>query len=192
MSVRHALLALLAEGPAFGLRLQQEFEARTREVWPLNPGQVYTTLQRLERDGLVRSDGAEDGGQQKDYSITVQGRDELERWLTTPAEAEAPPRDELLIKVLVATTVPEINVSSVIQDHRRQLVEQMQRYTRIKAQGTADDVALGVIVDAELFRLEGVIRWLDSADARLQAIPEFRSSIDALTPEPADMAGGVK
>ena len=53
MSVRHALLALLSEGPKYGLQLREEFEARTGEVWPLNVGQVYTTLQRLERDGLV-------------------------------------------------------------------------------------------------------------------------------------------
>ena len=56
VSVRHALLALLSEGPKYGLQLRQEFEDRTGEVWPLNVGQVYTTLQRLERDGLVESD----------------------------------------------------------------------------------------------------------------------------------------
>ena len=56
MSVPHALLALLSEGPKYGLRLQNEFESRTGEVWPLNVGQVYTTLQRLERDGLVETD----------------------------------------------------------------------------------------------------------------------------------------
>src|SRR6202012_3215532 len=59
MSVRHALLALLSEGPKYGLQLRQEFVARTGEVWPLNVGQVYTTLQRLERDGLVESVGEE-------------------------------------------------------------------------------------------------------------------------------------
>ncbi len=72
MSVRHALLALLAEKPRYGLRLRQEFEARTGEVWPLNVGQVYTTLQRLERDGLVESDDEADGPQ-KGYSITPDG-----------------------------------------------------------------------------------------------------------------------
>ncbi len=62
MSVRHALLALLSGGPKYGLQLRQEFESRTGDVWPLNVGQVYTTLQRLERDGLVESDDeAEDG-----------------------------------------------------------------------------------------------------------------------------------
>ena len=76
MSVRHALLALLSEGPKYGLQLRQEFEARTGEVWPLNVGQVYTTLQRLERDGLVASDDAGDDGPQKDFRITPAGADE--------------------------------------------------------------------------------------------------------------------
>ena len=65
MSVPHALLALLSEGPKFGLRLQTEFESRTGDVWPLNVGQVYTTLQRLERDGLVETDDSEAEGSRK-------------------------------------------------------------------------------------------------------------------------------
>src|SRR5262245_52542692 len=69
MSVPYALLALLREGPKYGLRLQSEFQSRTGEVWPLNVGQVYTTLQRLERDGLVESDG-EGERSQKRYRIT--------------------------------------------------------------------------------------------------------------------------
>ena len=72
MSVRHALLALLSEGPKYGLQLREEFEARTGEVWPLNVGQVYTTLQRLERDGLVESEGSDDGPQ-KVFQITESG-----------------------------------------------------------------------------------------------------------------------
>src|SRR4030095_2457367 len=100
MSVRHALLALLSEGPKYGLRLRQEFEARTGEVWPLNVGQVYTTLQRLDRDGLVTSDEAE-AGPQKPSAITADGARELAEWLQTPPAGDQPPRDELLIKVLV-------------------------------------------------------------------------------------------
>ena len=74
MSVRHALLALLSEGPKYGLQLRQEFETTTGEIWPLNVGQVYTTLQRLERDGLVESDDdAEEAGPQKGFRITESG-----------------------------------------------------------------------------------------------------------------------
>src|ERR1700730_15025762 len=101
MSVRHALLALLSEGPKYGLQLRHEFEARIGEVWPLNVGQVYTTLQRLERDGLVESDGGADDGPQKTSRITTEGDEELRAWLSTPPATDAPPRDELVIKVLV-------------------------------------------------------------------------------------------
>src|SRR3569832_291154 len=100
MSVRHAMLALLSEGPKYGLQLRQEFEARTGEVWPLNVGQVYTTLQRLERDGLVETtDGADQprDGSQKGYRITETGHRELLDWLTNPLDDAQPPRDELLI-----------------------------------------------------------------------------------------------
>ena len=170
MSVRHALLALLSAGPKYGLQLRHEFEARTGEVWPLNVGQVYTTLQRLERDGLVASDG-EDEGPQKGYSITVDGSRELTDWLQTPPAATQPPRDELLIKVLVAAQVPGVDVHEVVQVHRRHLIELMQRYTAIKADAPEDDVALALVVDAELFRIEAAVRWLDVADARIERLP---------------------
>jgi DNA-binding PadR family transcriptional regulator len=168
------LLALLTEGPKFGLRLQQEFEARTGEVWPLNVGQVYTTLQRLERDGLVESDVEGGEGPQKDFRITPEGQRELTEWLQTPPDTDIPPRDELVIKVLVALRVPGVDVHQVIQVHRRHLVEMMQRYTHVKAEAAEHDLGLAMVVDAELFRLEGVVRWLDAADARLgqaDAIP---------------------
>src|SRR5512142_1064611 len=106
MSVRHALLALLSEGPKYGLQLRQEFESRTGDVWPLNVGQVYTTLQRLERDGLVESEGDADDSPQKGFRITAAGSDELTKWLRTPPDLAAPPRDELVIKILVAIELP--------------------------------------------------------------------------------------
>ena len=170
MSVRHALLALLSDGPKYGLQLRQEFERRTGEVWPLNVGQVYQTLQRLERDGLVRSEG-DDDGPQKGFAITHHGADELDRWLRTPPEVAQPPRDELLIKVLVAIEVPGVDVAEVVQVHRRHLLESMQRYTAVKAEAAPDDVAVQLVVDAELFRLEAAVRWLDAAEVRLRSLP---------------------
>ena len=168
MSVRHALLALLSEGPKYGLQLREEFEARTGEVWPLNVGQVYTTLQRLERDGLVESDGEADDGPQKGFKITADGEAELAGWLRTPPDLASPPRDELVMKVLMAVRVPGIDVREVIQSHRRYLVELMQQWTRIKDAEADSDLSLALVVDSELFRLDAVIRWLDSADGRLK------------------------
>ncbi|MGH2882477.1 MAG: PadR family transcriptional regulator, partial [Solirubrobacteraceae bacterium] len=101
MSVRHALLALLSAGPKYGLQLREEFEANTGQVWPLNVGQVYTTLQRLERDGLVLAlgDGEEaEPGPQKAYRITEAGSVELDQWLRVPPDLSIPPRDDLVMK----------------------------------------------------------------------------------------------
>ena len=171
MSIRHAVLALLAEGPKYGLKLRQEFEERTGEVWPLNVGQVYTTLQRLERDGLVESDDTADEGPQKTFRITDKGTDELADWLRTPPDLSSPPRDELVIKVLVAWRLPGVDVHELIQVHRRYLVQLMQQYTRLK-EHEHDDIGVALVVDAELFRLDAVIRWLDSADARFRREPQ--------------------
>jgi DNA-binding PadR family transcriptional regulator len=171
LSVPHALLALLSEGPKYGLRLQTEFQSRTGEVWPLNVGQVYTTLQRLERDGFVQTDDGAAERSQKRYRITPEGDRELADWLRTPPELVPPPRDELVIKVLVALEVPGTDVHEILQVHRRHVIEVMQRYTRIKAAAGEDDVALALVADAELFRLEGIVRWLDAADVRLKQLP---------------------
>jgi DNA-binding PadR family transcriptional regulator len=180
MSVPHALLALLSEGPKYGLRLQNEFESRTGEVWPLNVGQVYTTLQRLERDGLVETDDGEGERSQKRYRITSAGTQDLADWLRTPPDLVPPPRDELVIKVLVALQVSGTDIHEILQVHRRHAIEVMQRYTQVKAAAGEDDVALALVTDAELFRLEAIVRWLDAADVRLKQLP---------TPAPAPVGG---
>ena len=178
MSVRHALLALLSEGPKYGLQLRQEFEERTGEVWPLNVGQVYTTLQRLERDGLVESDDSDDEGPQKSFLITPEGRVELDEWLRTPPDLSSPPRDELVMKVLIAVRLPGVNVTEVIQSHRRYLVQLMQQWTRLKEDEARFDLSFALVVDAELFRLDSVVRWLDTAEGRLK-----RASVEPATSE---------
>ena len=168
MSVRHALLGLLSEGPKYGHQLRQEFEERTGDVWPLNVGQVYTTLQRLERDGLVESDDSGAEGPQKAFRITPDGEQELAEWLRTPPDLTSPPRDELVIKVLVALGMPGVDVREVLQIHQRYLVELMQQWTRLKEDEADYNLALALVVDAELFRLDSVMRWLDAADGRLK------------------------
>ena len=188
MSVRHALLALLSEGPKYGLQLREEFEARTGEVWPLNVGQVYTTLQRLERDGLVESDGDGQDGPQKGFRITSAGARELSGWLRTPSDMSSPPREELVMKVLVALRVPGTDTRDVIQVHRRYLVGLMQQWTRIKEAEAESDIGLGLVVDAELFRLDAVVRWLDAADGRIKrgvepsADPQATTTTTGTTP----------
>ena len=174
MSVRHALLALLSEGPKYGLQLRQEFEAKTGEVWPLNVGQVYTTLQRLERDGLVESDDTAEVEGRRRPSAHGRRRRGVAGLAPHPARRQRAARDELVIKVLVALTLPGVDVHEVMQVHRRHLMQLMQRYTRLKQDAPVDDVGLALVADAEIFRLEAVIRWLDAADVRLKRFPVSR------------------
>lgn len=182
MSIRHALLALLSEGPKYGFQLRQEFELQTGEAWPLNVGQVYTTLQRLERDGLVESDDSDEAeGPQKRFRVTEGGQAELTDWLHTPPDLSAPPRDELVIKVLVALYLPGVDVRDLIQAHRHYLIGLMQQYTRVKESAQEDELSLILVVDAEVFRLDAVVRWLDTVEGRLKRL-------DAPLPRPAPRA----
>src|ERR1700740_3067459 len=122
MSVRHALLALLSEGPKYGLQLREEFEARTGAVWPLNVGQVYTTLERLERDGLVARSRDDDTTAQKRYELTAAGREELAAWWSLISVDDPPPRDELMLKVLFAIGRGTEQALAVITSHRSALL----------------------------------------------------------------------
>lgn len=189
MSVRHALLALLSEGPKYGLQLREEFEANTGQVWPLNVGQVYTTLQRLERDGLVAAADSEsaDPGPQKVYQITGAGSAELAEWLRVPPDLSTPPRDDLVMKVLIAVRVPGTDIAEVIQAHRRYLVQLMQEWTRLKEDDNGRDLAFSLVVDSELFRIDSVVRWLDAAEGRLR-----RALADGWTPAQAFPARGAR
>ena len=119
-------------------------------------------------------------GPQKRFRITAGGEAELAAWLRTPPDLTSPPRDELVIKVLVALRVPGVDVHEVIQVHRRYLVELMQQWTRLKDGEARTDLGLALAVDAELFRLDAVIRWLDAADGRLK-----RAAAEPPRPAPA-------
>ncbi|MAY97937.1 PadR family transcriptional regulator [uncultured Nocardioides sp.] len=181
MSVKHALLSLLEQEPMYGYQLRQEFEARTGGTWPLNVGQVYTTLTRLERDGLVEPaahlEGAEAAGDtqtqtQVRYRLTEAGRDEVATWFTTPVTRTQPARDELAIKLALAVTVPGVDVGTLIQRQRSASMQALQDYTRLKRQAGGEqeraDLAWGLVLDSLVFAAEAEIRWLDHCEARLR------------------------
>jgi DNA-binding PadR family transcriptional regulator len=172
MSVRYGLLALLAEEPTHGYHLKTEFETRTGGSWALNIGQVYTTLQRLERDGLVvaeRNEGDSGEADRTDYRITAAGRVQLNDWFASPVVPEGPPRDELTIKVLLAIAANDVDVTDVLQRQRSATLAQLQAYTRRKAQANPEkEVAFLMLLDALIFKAEAEVRWLDACEARIR------------------------
>ncbi|WP_092199895.1 PadR family transcriptional regulator [Blastococcus tunisiensis] len=167
MSIRHGLLALLERGPSHGYQLRAEFDAATGATWPLNVGQVYTTLARLERDGLVAQDGVPDTEGRIAYRLTDQGRDEVRAWFGSPVNQKAAPRDELAIKLALAVTTPGVDVLSVVQTQRTSTMTAMQEFTRLKVRAAEDDLAWSLVLDSMVFRAEAEIRWLDHCEARV-------------------------
>ncbi|MFC6007342.1 PadR family transcriptional regulator [Angustibacter luteus] len=168
MSIRQGLLALLAEQPMYGAQLRSEFEARTGGTWPLNVGQVYTTLNRLERDGLVEAAGGPDEEGRIAYRLTTDGRGTVERWWLTPVDREDRPRDELAIKLALAVTVPGVDVPAVVQSQRTQTMRSLRDLTRLKQRATEnDDLAWLLVLDSLVFAAEAEVRWLDHVEARL-------------------------
>lgn len=182
MSIKHGLLALLEREPMYGYQLKNEFEASTGSTWPLNIGQVYTTLARLERDGLVEPAGEPDEDGRVIYRLTDAGHSELTDWFATPVAANDRPRDELAIKVSLALTTPGVDVRQVVQSQRTATVRHLQELTRLKADANEqNDMAWLLVLDAMIFRAEAEVRWLDHSETRLA---RSRSRRAALAPAP--------
>ena len=164
MAVREGLLALLQEGPRHGYQLKTAFEAATGGAWSLNVGPVYTTLDRLARDGLVHVD---DDGEQKRYSLTAAGREELGAWWQAGPVDAPPPRDELLLKVLLAVDEGPEHALEVLTRHRTALTSLLQMHRRAVPPGGVLDLAAALVADALATRAEADLRWLDLCEARI-------------------------
>jgi DNA-binding PadR family transcriptional regulator len=178
VSVRSGLMALLAEGEKYGAQLRSEFEGRTGGTWPLNVGQVYTTLDRLVRDGLVEQADEADAEGRIAYRLTPAGRAELATWWTTPVDRTNTPRDELTIKLALAVTAPDVDVQRVVQAQRTATLRHLHDLTRLKrealgggvgaAEGRGDEgLAWLLVLENLVFAAEGEVRWLDHVETVL-------------------------
>jgi DNA-binding PadR family transcriptional regulator len=173
VSVRQSLLALLDGGESYGYQLRTEFERRTGGTWPVNIGQVYSTLDRLERDGLVTA-GARNQDGQRPYTITEAGRGAVRAWFAEPVLRSGLARDELAMKLALAVSRGEEEVRNVIQIQRGATLRTLQDLTRAKLAGeredgggTIDDLAGELVLESLIFQVEAEARWLDHAEAAL-------------------------
>lgn len=169
MSIRHGLLSLLAQGPRYGYQLRAEFESCTGATWPLNIGQVYSTLSRLERDGLVTRVGADDEGRFV-YRITPSGDQDVRSWFVTAIGRTGRPRDELAIKLAMAVTTPGVDVRDVVQTQRTATLRALRDLARLKAEAPVvppepEARAWRLVLESMIFQAEAEVRWLDHAEA---------------------------
>jgi DNA-binding PadR family transcriptional regulator len=187
MSVRQSLLAILDQGPCYGYQLRAEFDRRTGSTWPLNVGQIYNTLDRLERDGLVEKGDVDEHGHVY-WQITDAGAAEVRDWLSSPVERGQGTRDELAIKLAVAATLPGVDVSGIIQTQRRASLAQLQVLNRAKYAGASPDgpeeLAWSLVVDSMIFAAEAEVRWLDHSEQRLALHPDHAMALELSTEKP--------
>jgi DNA-binding PadR family transcriptional regulator len=169
--VRFAILALLAAAPAHGYELKLRFERAVGGIWPLNVGQVYDTLRRLERDGLVEPHAGDGEDERRPFAATDKGRVIAEAWLAATPIDEPPPRDELAIKLLIAADAeiarPADEFAALVQRQRASTMATLQRLARRQAALAPDALAELTLLDLLMLRTEADARWLDQLEARL-------------------------
>lgn len=165
---------LLAERPRHGYDIRAEFERRTSNLWALNSGQVYTTLERLTRDGLVTSspDADDRSGRRRIYALTAAGESELGSWLAgLPPEGD-PPREDLVMAVLLTADRPTPEAIKVVDDARSRLLGHLQSLRRTQRNEGSTDRAAQLVSEVLIARLEADLRWLDRTEEILLTSPD--------------------
>jgi DNA-binding PadR family transcriptional regulator len=169
MSLKHNILAVLSIGDCHGYQIRQEIESRTGQTWPINIGQIYSTLDRLERDNLIVAERANPEGQIR-YSITKAGKAEAMEWLKAPVSQTTQIRHELAIKLALAVTLPGVDTELILQSQRIATLQNLQTLTTAKmtaSESAPSDLAWILILDSQLFALEAELRWLDHVEGLL-------------------------
>lgn len=180
MSIGHSLLALLEGGPRHGYDLKRAYDTHLGSDRPLHYGQVYSTLSRLLKNGLVEVAGVEsgDGPERKRYAITDAGITDVEKWLATPEAPETYLQNTLHAKVVLALLSGR-PAEQVLDAQRAEHLNHMRALTRRKASG---DFVDHLICDHALFHLEADLRWLELTTARLDELAERVQARSTETP----------
>lgn len=167
MAMRHAVLALLADEPAHGYEIKRALEERFGAVIaPLNAGQVYTTLQRLQRDELVADDAVAQSGRpdKRVYRLTAAGREALREWLGAPS-APTKLRDDFFMKLVLAHSMGLADPAELIARQRAAYLRSLGQLERVLAGGADGTEAL--VVEGAALHLEADLKWLDRCEEAL-------------------------
>jgi DNA-binding PadR family transcriptional regulator len=176
VSVRNAILGLLAQKPRHGYELRAAFSAVVGgDSWDVKPAQIYTTLERLEESGLVQTKSDLGEGREPErriYAITRDGREALKGWFdnTVPTEHQ---RDEFYVKLMIGLVSGEADPGRIIQSQRSRLYQELHDATTLRDRYDPHiEMAQILMVDKAIMHLEADLRWLDMIEMRLEAIKE--------------------
>ena len=201
MSVRSKLLAILTIGPAYGFQLHTELRSRTGQRRMTNVGQIYSTLERAVDQGAVRSAGLTPDGLPL-YALTELGRTEATQWLTSTTSAPGDEWDDMLDRVLLSSSIPSSNVTTLIADYRAYWHDQIQSLssadTVIQAAAPIDDAIPDAATDpapdpdgqrllahaGALVSASAALDWLTQAESRIEAagLASFRRGLSQTRP----------
>jgi DNA-binding PadR family transcriptional regulator len=162
--MKYLFLALLSNQPTHGYDLLQTYEALFSAVLPpLNAGQIYTTLSRLERDGLVEDHAVEQDGKpdKRIYQLTAQGQQSLLDWFTKPLTG---PRikDNFYMKLISARMSDLIDIQQLIDDQRKQYLQSLHDLNNLALQtGMAEDPSKLLLIQGAILHLKADLEWLD-------------------------------
>ena len=173
MIVKHALLALLDHTPTYGYELHGLMEAALGDHWAINTGQIYSTLSRLERDGLVVRQPAsgDEAAERTSYDLTQDGRAELEHWYREPLSRNYRLRDAFYAKLMLSLFFGPVPPADVLRIQRRELLSEMHELTRMRAEADpASELPWLLLLESAVMHLEADLRWLDMCEARLDEL----------------------
>lgn len=179
MGLKEGLLCLLAVSDNHGYGLKTQLEATTADTWQVNVGQVYTTLQRLERDGLVVSSDLDDG--RVVYALTHEGRRAATQWMSEPVDLAVAGRDEISLKVLMAIRSGIEEPRRVIERQRGSTMSLLQDYTTLKSDESRYEIGWQLYLDRLILSAEAELKWLDRVESRLEGMPAASDTDKATT-----------
>jgi DNA-binding PadR family transcriptional regulator len=162
VSLKFGVLGLLAEEPLHGYEVKNRFEAMLGGTWEVNIGQVYTTLQRLERDGLVRPVGARGDRGKLQYELSASGRKALADWLAQPESGPQELREDIYVKLLLAARVANGDLGPLLSRQKRAYLQRLRDLNRLEERARRDGrIDLARLVRGALLHTEADIKWID-------------------------------
>ena len=162
MSLKYGVLGLLTGEPLHGYEVKNRFEAMLGGTWEVNLGQIYTTLQRLERDGLVRPAGPRGDRGKQTYELLPEGRRALEQWLAEPDNGPQTLHEDIYVKLLLATRIANGDLQPLLARQKRAYLQRLRDLNRLEERARRDGrIDLARLVRGALLHTEADLKWID-------------------------------
>ena len=162
MSLKYGVLGLLTTEPLHGYEVKTRFESMLGGTWEVNIGQIYTTLQRLERDGLVRPAGPRGDRGKQMYELSPKGREVLDRWLAEPDSGPQSLHEDIYVKLLLATRIANGDLQPLLARQKRAYLQRLRDLNRLEERARRDGrIDLARLVRGALLHTEADLKWID-------------------------------